>query len=335
MSRTYSVTREKMVEEAKRRGWSIAYFGPDDFFYEIITTDGRHSLFRGSSPQTAPWIGGYICKHKLYSLEYLEHIGITPPPFSLFADDVSAQKFLQDHSRIVVKPENSEQSKGVTVDITDMAALREAVATAREFSSQIILQKQLEGQLYRLLTVGGTFCAAAVRTAPFIIGDGQRTILALIDEKNGHPLRGEASTSPLKTIKVTEVALYLASKGQSLEDIPMLDEQVTLGPIASVSAGGEAADITDQVHQDYIDIAERISQSLGLVTCGFDLMVADISKPLEGSFPMLEMNSTPGLKIHYYPTAGGQPRNVAAAILDAAFPEQFVTSGNRPQKMVR
>jgi D-alanine-D-alanine ligase-like ATP-grasp enzyme len=48
------------------------------------------------------------------------------------------------------------------------------------------------------------------------------------------------------------------------------------------------------------------------------MMIPDISAPMDTTavLPVLEINSMPGFKMHYYPTAGGVPRNVAAALLD-------------------
>ncbi len=169
-SRTYSFTREKVVAEAERRGWHVRYFGPDDYFYEISTPDSRSCIFRGSMPQTSAWIGGHISEHKLLSLEYLRHLGLMPPPFAIYTNDQDDEQFLRQYSPIVVKPEDSERSQGVTVNVTDMARLHEAVAIAREFSDQVILQQQLEGKLYRLLAIGGKFCAAFARLPAFVLG---------------------------------------------------------------------------------------------------------------------------------------------------------------------
>src|SRR5262249_21342340 len=154
------------------------------------------------------------------------HLGIKTSPYMQYADEASAQKFLEAHGPIVVKPESSEQSKGVTVHITGMTELREAVAVARQHSKAVLLQKEFTGQSYRLLTVGGKFCAAVLRYVPLVIGDGERTIRALVDEKNGNPLRGTGSTSPLKKIKHVDVVAFLDKQGRSLGDIPALDERV-------------------------------------------------------------------------------------------------------------
>jgi cyanophycin synthetase len=66
----------------------------------------------------------------------------------------------------------------------------------------------------------------------------------------------------------------------------------------------------------------------GLDVCGVDVRVPDISAPLRGSPPgqpaawtgaVLEVNASPGLRMHLEPSAG-QGRDVASAILDRLYP---------------
>lgn len=314
MSPITSITRELMLAAADKRGWSVRYFGPRDYYFEITNNDGKSCVFHGSLPETTSAIGADICTHKLQSLYYLQHKGYDIAPFLEFSDHESARAFLQAHTPIVVKPDDSRQSKGVTVGITDETALWNAIEEARKFSRRVLLQKQLEGRLYRILTVGGKFVAATWRRAGFVTGDGIHTIAELIAEKNTHPWRGTDDGAIVKIIDPAKVAAYLGE--DALAHVPQSGEEIKILPVDSVSAGGEAADVTDEVHQDYKDIAESVSQDLGLVSCGFDIMTPDVSQPLDGPLPFLEMNSEPGFKIHYYPTAGGEPRLIADMLLD-------------------
>lgn len=314
MSAITSVTRDLMVAAAEKRGWSVRYFGPRDYYYEITNSDGKSCVFHGSMPETTSAIGAGIAIHKTRSLYYLQHKGYDIAPFLEFSDHESARSFLQAHAPIVVKPEDSEQSKGVTVGITDEATLWAAIEEAQKFSRRVLLQKQLEGRLYRILAIGGAFVAATWRRAGFVIGDGEHTIAELIAEKNAHPWRGIDDNAIVKVIDPQKVTAYLGVG--ALERVPTAGEDIKILPVDSVSAGGEAADVTNEVHQDYIKIVEEVSQDLGLVACGFDIMINDISKPLEGALPFLEMNSEPGFKIHYYPTAGGEPKPIADMLLD-------------------
>lgn len=314
-----SVTREKMSAEAIKRGWTVNYFGPEAFFYEISTPDGRHCLLRGSMPQSGSWIGNYIARHKLVASDYLEHRGFSVPPAMLYTDEDSAATFLGLHKTIVVKPEDSEKSQGVTVNITDMEHLKTAVTAAGEYSDQVILQKQLSGKLYRVLVIGGKLCAVSHRRAAFVVGDGVMTVRALIHEKNKHPWRTDDGRL-LTKISLHDAEDYVGL--ERLDSIPEKGEEVILSAIDSISRGGEAADVTDSIHSDYVALVERVAQELGLPSCGLDIMTDDIAQPLPSEMlPILEINSMPGFKMHYYPTAGGEPRDVASVLLDTIFPK--------------
>lgn len=310
-----SITRTKMLDEAVKRGWTFDFIGERQFFYRITNKKGQSCIFHGSNPQTTSWAGHYISLHKLQSLEYLKSKNIAIAPYMLFADMQEAMAFMQQHMPIVVKPEDSEKSKGVTVNITTAAQLKKAIVDAQQHSKNVLLQKQLNGQLYRVVTIGEKFFAASCRRAAFVTGDGKHTIAQLIEAKNAHPWRGTKDTSILKVIDLDHVAEYLEGNDR-LREVPAKGEEVKLSAIDSVSAGGEATDVTNSVHQSYRDALEAIVQDLGLVSCGFDLMTEDISQPMPAELPFLEMNSMPGFKIHYYPSAGGEPRDIAATLLD-------------------
>jgi cyanophycin synthetase len=52
--------------------------------------------------------------------------------------------------------------------------------------------------------------------------------------------------------------------------------------------------------------------------CGVDLVIPDISMPMS-SGGVIELNASPGLRMHHYPSAG-TPRDVGQAVVDAIFP---------------
>lgn len=316
-----SITRQAIIDEVTRRGWGVQFATSTEEFYWVEDADGRRRLARGARIGSEA-NGCVIARNKLMSYDFLQQNGYKIPDFQVYSTDSSAHNFLQRYRKIVVKPDDSEQSKGVKVDIKNMTQLNSAVQYAMTFSSnnRAILQEQLSGGLYRLLVVGDTFFAAAYRRAAFVTGDGVHTVRELIEQKNLHPLRGDDGSSPLKKISLTAVSEYIGEN--SLSQVLEKSVEKELLPIASVSLGGESEDVTDVVHPNTRRMVEGISTMLGLSICGFDIMCDDISQPFsDKTIPIVELNSLPGLKLHLYPTAGGRPRNPAALILDNAFLE--------------
>ena len=159
--------------------------------------------------------------------------------------------------------------------------------------------------------------AATWRRTAFVVGDGVRTVRQLIQVKNAHPSRGREAGKPLKVIDFDEVEGYLGREG--LESVPEQGCEVRVIGVANISRGGESQDVTDLIHVSIRQLAEKISNAAQLGLCGVDLMIeGDISKPLgpDHQAVLIELNGTPMITLHHFPSSGGHARNVAGAILD-------------------
>jgi len=85
--------------------------------------------------------------------------------------------------------------------------------------------------------------------------------------------------------------------------------------------GNVAIDCTDDVHPSVAAAASLAARTVGLDIAGVDLVVEDISRPLEEQGgAIVEVNAGPGLLMHLKP-AEGKPRPVGRAIADHLFPE--------------
>jgi cyanophycin synthetase len=65
-------------------------------------------------------------------------------------------------------------------------------------------------------------------------------------------------------------------------------------------------------------MCERAARLVGLDICGVDLVIPDIAAPVT-SGGVIELNASPGLRMHHYPSAG-TPRDVGQAVVDVLFP---------------
>ena len=71
---------------------------------------------------------------------------------------------------VVVKPQDGNQGKGVTVNIVSRDHLEIAFRAASEFSSNVMVERFIPGHDHRLLVVGDRLIAAARRDPPHEIG---------------------------------------------------------------------------------------------------------------------------------------------------------------------
>ncbi|MDQ3277365.1 MAG: cyanophycin synthetase [Bacteroidota bacterium] len=224
---------------------------------------------------------------------------------------------------VVIKPLNGNHGKGATINILDWEHAACAFHRAQKYGREVIVEKFIEGNDFRVLVVDYKFVAAALRTPAMVTGDGRHTIAELVDIANQDPRRGNGHDNVLTQIKVDDVSMeLLKKKGYTLQTVLGFGEELALKPTANLSTGGTATDVTDEVHPQNRSVFERIARNIGLDICGIDIMASNLSQPLkETGGAVLEVNAAPGFRMHLEPT-NGQPRNVAKPVVDMLFPNK-------------
>ena len=220
---------------------------------------------------------------------------------------------------VVVKPQDGNQGKGVTVNITDRAQLEEAYKNAADYGT-VMVERFLPGHDFRLLVVGDQLVAAARREPPQVLGDGQHTVRELVDQVNLDPRRGEGHATSLTKIRLDDIAVArLAMQDLTPESVPAKGQRVILRNNANLSTGGSATDVTDDVHPEIAARAIEAAQTIGLHICGVDVVCETMLKPLEEqSGGIVEVNAAPGLRMHLAPSFG-RPRNVGVPMVDELY----------------
>jgi cyanophycin synthetase len=219
---------------------------------------------------------------------------------------------------IVMKPIDLRHGKGVVVGITSITEAHRYFETQKY--KYVICEEMLQGTEYRVVCVDYKFVAAAFRKPAHVIGDGEHTIRELIDLKNQHPWRGSGHEANLTLIEVDDQVLHLlASNGFTLDSVPAPQQEVLLRKTANLSTGGEAWDVTESVSEENKRLFEQIARVCDLNTIGIDVMCNSLETPIvdQPHAGVVEVNASPGLRMHHYPIQG-QRRNVAQAILEMA-----------------
>jgi len=220
---------------------------------------------------------------------------------------------------VVVKPQDGNQGKGVTVNIVSREQLVAAYAAAAEYG-EVMVEKFLPGFDFRLLVVGNRLVAAARRDPPQVIGDGSSTVRQLVDTVNLDPRRGEGHATSLTKIRLDDIAIgRLEAQGLAPDSVPELGQRVVLRNNANLSTGGTATDVTDTVHPEIAARAVDAAQMVGLHICGVDMVCENMLVPLEEqSGGVVEVNAAPGLRMHISPSFG-RGRPVGEAVMDTLF----------------
>ena len=223
---------------------------------------------------------------------------------------------------VVIKPKDGNQGKGVTVNISSREQLLAAYTTATEFGDEILVERYIPGNDFRLLVIGNKLVAAARRDPPTVAGDGIHTIRELVEQVNQDPRRGSGHATSLTKIRFDDIALAcLAAQGFDADLVPARGQRVTLRHNANLSTGGSATDVTDDVHPEVAARAVAAAQMVGLDICGVDMVCASILHPLEEQGGgVVEVNAAPGLRMHISPSFG-KGRAVGEAIIASMFSE--------------
>ena len=221
---------------------------------------------------------------------------------------------------VVVKPQDGNQGKGVTVNITERAAFDAAYETAERYGT-VMVEKFLPGHDYRLLVVGHKLVAAARREPPLVVGDGVHTVRQLVEQVNADPRRGEGHATSLTKIRFDDIAVgRLHAQGLEPESVPEKGRRVILRNNANLSTGGTATDVTDDVHPEVAARVVAAARMVGLDICGVDVVCESVLRPLEEqNGGIVEVNAAPGLRMHLTPSFG-KGRDVGQAVIDLMFP---------------
>ncbi len=224
---------------------------------------------------------------------------------------------------VVIKPRDGNQGKGVAANVESREEVLAGYAAAHEVSSNVMVEQYLPGQDYRLLVIGNRLVAAARREPPHVIGDGEHTILELVEEVNRDPRRSDGHATSLSKIRLDEIAhAALAHQGFAADSVPRKGARVLLRNNANLSTGGTATDVTDDVHPEIAARAVSAAQMVGLDLCGVDVVCESVLTPLENqSGGVIEVNAAPGLRMHLQPSFG-KGRPVGEAVISTMFDER-------------
>ena len=318
-----------LAEEALKRGIKISHINnhqKEMAFLELSYKNHFEYLLGGKSSKTsAP--ASYAVENKDLSKSLLHRANISVAEGKLFhkSEINEANQFIKKIGYpIVVKKNDGSRGNLVFVGIKNQKDYNLAIKKILKKNNYVLIEKEFKGIEFRFVASRDKVFAVTNREAANVIGDGIYNIKELIKVKNSDSKRGEDYRSPLVKIKIDKtIKQNLFEQGINISYIPNKGEKIYLRKEASISTGGDSIDVTDQVHSDIKKIVIKTIKAIpGLAYAGVDFMTnQDISKkPTKNSYIIIEINSSPGIFMHYSPYQG-KTRNVAGAIIDILFPE--------------
>ncbi len=224
---------------------------------------------------------------------------------------------------VVVKPLDANHGRGVSINLNSDEEVEAGFAEAKEHSRSraILVESFITGFDHRMLVVDNKLVAVAKRVPGHVVGDGKHSIAELVEIVNQDPRRGIGHEKVLTMLELDNQAKRLMEIAGVTEDTMLPSGEIFyLRSTANLSTGGTAIDLTDVVHPDNRDMAERAIMAVGLDVGGVDFLIDDITrsyKDIGGA--IVEVNAAPGFRMHVAPSEG-QPRDVAGKVIDMLFP---------------
>ncbi len=240
--------------------------------------------------------------NKAAAYTYANQQGI-PTPFTkeLEVDDTlsseEAQSLLNQYAPLIVKPNNSSLSQGLTRHIYDIETLENACLTARSIKqSTVLIQQQVSGDEIRFIIMKGRIVAALLRQTPRVVGDGIHTVEALIQRENEERklLTFPYITYPLLTEQIIDKDFLTDQR--VLADGEVLE----LSSASMIREGCSIYQVLNEIHQDYIAEIETFVEKFQADFLVADFLIQDYRQvPSQTNHWFLEFNASPVLKLCY------------------------------------
>jgi cyanophycin synthetase len=320
-NRFLGFSTKAIVTAAETKG--ILWDRLDDYNLVQLGTGKFRKLIRATITEKTSLIAVETTDDKYRTTSILQEAGYPVPKRIITTEFQEALEFLNTLQKpIVTKPAFGNQGKGISLKIYTEVCLKKAFVRALQMDGEVIVQEYINGFSYRFLVINNKFVAASLVESPFIVGDGNSTILELIEELNQSPHRQEDSPNKLNSFSITGDSLELLDL-ENLTPKSILEKgrKFQLCNSGNYRLGGKATDVTDIVHSHNCLLAEHISKILNLDVAGIDIISEDISVPLfENNGKLIEVNAAPDFRPHISPFEG-LPRPVADEFINMLFPD--------------
>lgn len=317
-TRNRSISSTLLVNEAKKLWYTVEIVQEEkNLFY--IHTKREKILCKNIDCwlNTAVWFK--ITEDKELTYRILERIHIpVPQTHYIQKSDRNWKREKKMTFPCVTKPIDGSHGDGVTVHIQDIKWIEKWIEKVWETSDGAIIQNYIKGDDHRILVVGDIIAGASKRIPPQIQGDGKASIQHLIEKENEtNPERNWWDhASPLSHIKIDhELDMCLQEQWYTRKSILEKWKEIFVRKNANLSTGWIPIDITDILHPSIKEICIEAAHAVWLEVAWVDIITTDITKPLEETDgAIIEINATPWLRMHYFPSIW-KPRNVGKDIL--------------------
>lgn len=266
-------------------GWVYQYgWGSQSRWFDSTFTDATSAT------------SAKLARSKISASRLLQRAGLPVPEQVVLQ---SVEHALTEAARIgfpvVIKPADLDGGVGVSAGLQSEDDVRRAHDKASQHSKNLILEKHIPGESYRLGVIEGKLVWAHRRVLGGVTGDGHSTVIQLLEQLNRDPRRGTQAWAMMYRLEWDDEAQsVLAAQGLQAESIPAEGQFVPLRKDPLWRNGSSAESVVGQVHPDIATLAVRAASVFRLDIAGVDLLCTDITQPWLGTGAAIcEINGRP------------------------------------------
>lgn len=324
-----------VAEIAERRGIRLEVEPEFRHAAQLAYPDGSLRYFRDWILDVNSATASTLARSRAWSLQFLRDAGFPVLEFRGFvvksehrkgaAADWAASRYaaLLGYP-VVIKP--SIQTRGVGVHfVASQRELRRIRKSVVQLDRSFIVQKCASGVQLGVVVYGGTVRLAYASAPMSVVGDGRRTVQALLDERFERAAVEEGSLR--MDVSDPRIDAFLQYSGLTRFAIPRDGEPVQAALFAGTGYGGHIVDATAAVPADLRAAAVAVARETGLRFCRVDFILAPESDAAAAPWVVLEVDPFPELE--GYARLGPAERRTVAALVDEIVVAMGRTAGPR------
>ncbi|HAS79845.1 MAG TPA: bifunctional glutamate--cysteine ligase GshA/glutathione synthetase GshB [Fusobacteriaceae bacterium] len=311
-----------LLKDAIKRGIKFEILDRKENFISLTKGKKTEYIVQATKTSLDSYSTVLIMENKLVTKKVLEKNKIKVPKGGYYTNSQDAidDFYKYQGTKTVVKPNSTNFGLGITILPKEFTLknYEDALKFAFSEDDSVLVEEFIEGKEYRIFVLKDKVVGILHRVPANVLGDGKNTIKKLVEEKNKDVLRGTGYKKPLQKIFLKEAEkTFLANQNLDFDYIPKKDETIYLRENSNISTGGDSIDFTDDILDEYKQIAIDSAKAAEATICGVDMMIKDIKElPNETNHGIIEINFNPAIHIHCYPYKG-KNRDLGNKILDS------------------
>ena len=272
-----------------------------------LSFGGRNITCNNTLTDQVNSISASYCSHQKMFFHILEELNVPYPPTLFTARREKGIEFLKKQESIILKSQFHKLSSNEIKTSSELKRYGSRISAPAE---EVILQKFIKGQSYRILLLDFKVVAVMNAVPPSIVGDGKSTVRKLIQRLSRKKF--SITEGQVKIPMGSSTKSCVAQAGFTFDSVLEKGVSIEVRKNSNFHTGGTMHDVTEKFPTVFKKIAIKIAKKLKISVLDFEFLIPDLDN--EEEYYVLGANPKPNFS--YY-----QGHQVEQKFLDFLFPQ--------------